>query len=167
MIHFRDKESGNVFAYEQSDLDTVERLTRLEEELEQARSVLESYDHAGDDYIAAQQRLDSLQEEINAILPVFYDIRENLKRLTLMTAEEVDEHINPKPTTEQLTAQARYKRDNLLSELDPIVSNPLRWNSFTPDQQQALADYRQALLDVPQQEGFPENIEWPIKPEVT
>lgn len=27
------------------------------------------------------------------------------------------------------------------------------------------APYRQALRDVPQQPGFPENIQWPVKPE--
>lgn len=163
MIHFRDKESGTVFAYEQSDLDTVERLTRLEEELEQANIALDSL-NPEDDHTEAQQRLDALQEEVNAIFPVFYDVRENLKRLTRMTEDEVKEHVNPKPTPEQLAEQARNKRDNLLSELDAIVSNPLRWNRFTEAEKQALANYRQALLDAPQQAGFPEDVEWPVLP---
>ena len=29
----------------------------------------------------------------------------------------------------------------------------------------AYADYRQALRDVPQQAGFPGDIDWPAKPE--
>jgi len=66
----------------------------------------------------------------------------------------------PEPTAEE---KARWKRDGLLYELDAIVSNPLRWNAFTEAEQQALADYRQALLDVPQQEGFPDDIDWPQK----
>jgi len=67
----------------------------------------------------------------------------------------------PEPTAEE---QARWKRDGLLYELDAIVSNPLRWNAFTEAEQQKLADYRQALLDVPQQEGFPDVIDWPVNP---
>jgi hypothetical protein len=68
------------------------------------------------------------------------------------------------PTQEQLAANARGQRDNLLLELDMIVGNPLRWASFTTEQQTAWANYRQALLDVPQQPGFPNIINWPIKP---
>lgn len=70
------------------------------------------------------------------------------------------------PTTEQLAAQARAKRDALLSEVDSIVGNPLRWASFSQTQQTAWADYRQALLDVPQQPGFPNTINWPTKPTI-
>lgn len=66
--------------------------------------------------------------------------------------------------SELLEQEMRAQRDNLLSELDTIISNPLRWAGFTPEEQQALADYRQALLDVPQQEGFPDEIDWPVNP---
>ena len=63
---------------------------------------------------------------------------------------------------EQLDAQARAKRKQLLETIvDPVVSNPLRWNDLTADQQQAYKDYRQALLDITDQDGYPENIEWP------
>ena len=31
--------------------------------------------------------------------------------------------------------------------------------------QQAWIDYRQALRDVPQQNGFPTDIDWPMNPE--
>lgn len=60
----------------------------------------------------------------------------------------------------------RQIRDNILATVvDPLVSNPLRWADLTADQQQAWADYRRALLDVPQQAGFPQNVSWPVKPE--
>jgi hypothetical protein len=70
------------------------------------------------------------------------------------------------PTTEQLAANVRYRRDTLLQEVDNIVGNPLRWASFSQAQQTAWADYRQALLDVPQQAGFPNTINWPTKPTI-
>jgi len=72
------------------------------------------------------------------------------------------------PTQEELDAQAaaevREERDQLLLEVDAYVSNPLRWASFTSEKQAEWATYRQALLDVPQQSGFPANIVWPVKP---
>jgi len=73
------------------------------------------------------------------------------------------------PTHAQVTAakavEVRAERDQkLLLEVDLIAGNALRWASLTEAQRQAWADYRQALLDVPQQEGFPYNVVWPVKP---
>ena len=62
----------------------------------------------------------------------------------------------------EIAAEVRAMRDSkLAAEVDPIATNALRWAALTADEQQALADYRQALLDVPQQPGFPNNIVWP------
>jgi len=69
------------------------------------------------------------------------------------------------PSKEEMAAEAaRYERDRRLADLDTMVSNPLRWASFTSEQQTALAAYRQALLDVPQQAGFPLTARWPEFP---
>lgn len=73
------------------------------------------------------------------------------------------------PTQEELDAKAtinaRSRRDTLLrQEVDPIVSNPLRWADLSPQEQSDVSAYRLALLDVPQQSGFPNAISWPNKP---
>ena len=73
------------------------------------------------------------------------------------------------PTQAELDAETaaavRAERDmKLATEVDPIAGNALRWAALTADQQQAWADYRQALLDIPQQAGFPHNVVWPTKP---
>ena len=60
-----------------------------------------------------------------------------------------------------LAAQVRSERDLLLSVVDVVVSNPLRWASLASDKQTEWAAYRQALLDVPQQSGFPGTVSWP------
>ena len=70
------------------------------------------------------------------------------------------------PTLEELEYQARLQRNSLLRGVDSIVGNPLRWASFSQTQQTAWANYRQALLDVPQQAGFPNTINWPTKPTI-
>lgn len=59
---------------------------------------------------------------------------------------------------------ALAKRDQLLRE-GPDRINPLWWASMTADQQQAWTQYRQLLLDVTEQPGFPLEIIWPTKPE--
>jgi len=60
----------------------------------------------------------------------------------------------------------REIRDRILvEEVDPIVSNALRWNDMTDAKRTEWTNYRQALLDVPAQAGYPDNITWPTKPE--
>jgi hypothetical protein len=56
----------------------------------------------------------------------------------------------------------RSIRDAALTSVDQV--NPVWYASLTPDQQTELVTYRQALLDVPQQSGFPANVIWPTNP---
>ena len=68
-------------------------------------------------------------------------------------------------TDEQKAENIRMFRNELLvREVDPVVTNPLRWAELSTEQQQDWTDYRTALLNVPQQVGFPNAITWPIKP---
>ena len=74
------------------------------------------------------------------------------------------------PTQEELDAAAaetvRAERDyKLASEVDPIVSNPLRWADLTTEKQAEWAAYRRALLDITAQPDFPRDVVWPTKPE--
>lgn len=65
------------------------------------------------------------------------------------------------PPLEYFESMVRNQRDDLLVQFDSIVSNPFRWNDFTAEQKQELSEYRQALLDVPQQSGFPYQVTFP------
>jgi hypothetical protein len=74
------------------------------------------------------------------------------------------------PTQAELDAAAadavRAERDyKLASEVDPIVSNPLRWADLTAEKQTEWASYRRAMLDITAQSGFPHSVVWPTKPE--
>ena len=76
------------------------------------------------------------------------------------------------PTQEELdaalAASIRGQRDSLLAtEVDPLVTNPLRWAELTEAQQAAWTQYRRDLLDITAQAGFPNEVVWPTKPEVT
>jgi len=74
------------------------------------------------------------------------------------------------PTQAELDAaaavQVRADRDNrLVTEVDPIVSNALRWADLTATKQAEWTQYRTDLLNVPDQAGYPTDITWPNKPE--
>lgn len=78
------------------------------------------------------------------------------------------ENWNP-PSTEWLynttAIQVRITRDRkLLREVDPIVTNVLRWNELSEEKKTAWTQYRKQLLDITEQSGFPFEINWPEKP---
>ena len=73
------------------------------------------------------------------------------------------------PTQSELDAEAaasvRLQRDSILeTEVDPIVSNPLRWSDMTTAEQNAWSQYRTDLLNITDQVGFPHNVTWPTQP---
>jgi len=73
------------------------------------------------------------------------------------------------PTQEELdaelSAELRSERDQKLAEeVDPLVTNPLRWADLTEDKQAEWTQYRTDLLNLPSQAGFPNSITWPTKP---
>ena len=67
----------------------------------------------------------------------------------------------------RLAVQVRAHRDALLAESDWVVTKAIEQNA-----QDGLGvqipvvwlDYRQALRDIPQQPGFPDNVTWPTAP---
>ena len=91
----------------------------------------------------------------------------NNKELLSLIGSDYEAYVAP--TQDELDAEAaanaRDQRNTLLNiEVDPIVSNPLRWADLTTDQQNAWTQYRTDLLNITDQAGFPHNISWPTKP---
>lgn len=64
-------------------------------------------------------------------------------------------------TDEEYAAEAREKRNALIAETDfmAMPDYPL-----DEEKKAAVLAYRQALRDVPEQAGFPRQIDWPVKP---
>jgi hypothetical protein len=75
-----------------------------------------------------------------------------------LTAEEIDAAIE-----DQRNRVRTERNGRLAAEVDSL--NPIRWESMTEEMRHAWRDYRQLLLDVPQQ-ADPFNIDWPAKPAV-
>lgn len=79
-----------------------------------------------------------------------------------MTPEEIEAHLNPVPSAEELAAAARFKRNTLLAASDWVTLRAIESGEDVPEE---WTSYRQALRDVPQQTGFPQTINWPAAPE--
>lgn len=96
------------------------------------------------------------------------DMTVNNDELIAAMAEAGDVAAYVPPTQAELdtakAAQVRAERDQRLLTVDAIAGNALRWAALDADTQAAWAAYRQALLDVPQQAGFPNDVTWPEEP---
>jgi hypothetical protein len=62
-----------------------------------------------------------------------------------------------------LEQAVRDSRNKILNETVDRI-NPIRYESLTTQQQTELKIYRQALLDISKQSGWPGDITWPTKP---
>ena len=75
MRHFKNK-TGDVFAYTQTQLDTVANIDNPDYEF--------------------------------PIPQAFYDMKEKLKGMNKLTVDELEAHLNPVPTTEQLAPPLKH-----------------------------------------------------------
>ena len=66
-------------------------------------------------------------------------------------------------TDAEYAKEAREKRDELLAETDYLVMPDY---PLDEERKAAVLAYRQALRDVPEQAGFPRDVEWPEKPAI-
>ena len=91
---------------------------------------------------------------------------DNSALLTLIGADKAA-YVPPTAEQEAATKEAdvRTLRNWYLGEADKVTYNPLRWAAMTSEEQSAWAAYRQSLLDVPEQSGFPDNVTWPVRPD--
>lgn len=74
-----------------------------------------------------------------------------------VTAPEGSYSTQPDKTTEELAADARLQRDTLLRASDQYA--------LVDRSTEAWLSYRVLLRDLPAQDGFPNTITWPTKPE--
>lgn len=83
--------------------------------------------------------------------------------------EEGNYEDNRDPNTpwniERKSNMVRMIRDTKLSMfVDPLVTNPLRWAELSDEKKEIITKYRQDLLDISKQPGFPNEVEWPDDP---
>ena len=73
------------------------------------------------------------------------------------------------PTQEEINAELSedirgYRAFLLETEVDPLVTNPLRWADLTEAKQAEWTQYRADLLNLSEQDTFPSSVTWPTKP---
>ena len=68
----------------------------------------------------------------------------------------------PEPTVQELASMVRSQRDAKLSATDYLVVPDY---PISPEDLEAVKVYRQALRDIPEQSGFPKNVQWPVEPQ--
>jgi len=71
----------------------------------------------------------------------------------------VDPEPQPEPEVADKAQEVRAERNYLLTKSD--------WTQVAdaPVDKEAWAEYRQKLRDIPQQTGFPTEVDWPVRPE--
>tara|TARA_B100000902_G_scaffold34509_1_gene41522 strand:+ start:6342 stop:6860 length:519 start_codon:yes stop_codon:yes gene_type:complete len=108
------------------------------------------------------EQVDDVWQEKWVVQDLFTEITEEITDedgVTTINVITVQEQKDAKIAADHaaLEAQERATRDGLLEDTDfygmSDVSMP-----------EAMTEYRQALRDVPQQEGFPGTVTWPTKP---
>lgn len=77
-------------------------------------------------------------------------------KVTLEEYDPIDEM-----SDEQVAQMIRNERNSLISQTDFYVQPDY---PSTPEGLEAVKAYRQALRDIPEQSGFPRNVQWPSLP---
>lgn len=89
----------------------------------------------------------------------------NNDELMALALEKGIEPLDPVEWEEKQAAIQRMNRHLLLSQVDDVARNPLRWDKLSIERKEEINDYREALLDITKQDTFPEFVEWPEAPE--
>lgn len=121
--------------------------------------------------VCQDETFDLQANEGEFILETEYDSNQYVKdgQLVAMPAQPSPDYVFDYSTKNWVidvfaaTQKAYAKRNELLNTyIDRI--NPIWWASMTPEQQQTHINYRQHLLDIPAQQGFPIIINWGVPP---
>ncbi len=139
MNYYKDKETGKVWAFDNEQMAVVNRINAPD--------------------------FDAEKEQVSA---VFFEIDEKIKGMKKMTAKEVDAHINPPVTEEQLIAQAESKKQRLLSEAAEAIA-PLQdavdLDMATPEEEAQLKEWKKYRVMLNRVDTSPgADTVWPTPP---
>ena len=111
--------------------------------------------------------MNKLYKDTQGNIYAYSDFQTPKDGLTKITKQEALELTNPPPTTEQIAEQVRAERDAKIEAVRWRIErakDELELGVPLTEPLEPLLQYVQALRDVPQQVGFPENVEWPPEP---
>ncbi|WP_336844045.1 tail fiber assembly protein [Providencia rettgeri] len=128
----------------------------------------ETYNQAMAIFAPIESEYQPLRTEYDAILPIFFEVRENINVMKKMTPKEVDAYLNPPASKEQLIAEAEQKKQSLLAEANNSIA-PLQdavdLGMATDEEKAQLTAWKtyRVLLNRIDTSLAP-NIDWPQKP---
>lgn len=99
------------------------------------------------------------------VAPYVEQWQTEIERLEAVEAKRIQEAIDEEKRLsedkDRIEARLRDERNTKLRESDHMM---LPDYPIDEETRQAVIAYRQALRDLPEQEGWPENVQWPICP---
>lgn len=107
MSYFKG-ENKKVYAYDDEQMVQVDLIKALESKLSRLDRESEEFEQ--------------VSSELSSIPSVFFDIRDNINSMHKMTEKEVDAHLNPSISKEQLIAEAEAKKQSLLAEATNAIA---------------------------------------------
>ncbi|CAM6900362.1 tail fiber assembly protein [Morganella morganii] len=139
MYYFKNKQTGEVFAYDNEQMAVIDRINAPD--------------------------FDNEKEQIPAI---FFEIDEKIKGMHKMSAEEVEAHINPPVTKEQLVAEAEAKKQALIAEANQktqMWQTQLMLGIITEEDKASLKEWMLYVQDVQAVDPFlGAGVVWPTPP---
>jgi hypothetical protein len=109
-----------------------------------------------------------LKDEYDAILPVFFDIRENLKVIKQMSSKEIDSHLNPPISKEQHIEEAEIQKQLCADEAEKnitILERKVRLGMATDDEKDLLTAWEVYSIKIADIDtSTAPDIDWPQKP---
>jgi len=128
----------------------------------------ETYNQAMAIFAPIESEYQPLKMEYDAILPVFFEVRENISVMKKMTEKEVNAYLNPPVSKEQLIAEAEQQKQSLLTEANNAIA-PLQdavdLDMATEEEIALLKEWKKyrVLLNRVDVSTAPD-IDWPQKP---
>lgn len=111
----------------------------------------------------------TLKNEYDAIIPAVFDIRENINVFKKMSEKEIDAHLNPPISKEQLIQEAEQQKQSLLAEANNAIS-PLQYAEnlgiAMAEESASLVDWQKYSVYLNRVDtSLAPDIDWPEKPE--
>ena len=126
-------------------------------------------DEALHDFSLMESEYNQLKYEYDAIFPVFFDIREDLKTFKKMTAKEIERHANPPKSKDQYIAEAEMQKQLCAEDAEKnitILERKVRLSMATEADKNSLTAweiYSIKIADI--DTSLAPDINFPAKPE--
>ncbi|EPO2452391.1 tail fiber assembly protein [Providencia rettgeri] len=152
--------------------DDEEIAIENDEEIQRIKLIVVDKESQLEDAKVAFNQIESeyqpLKDEFDAILPVFFDIREHLKVINKMSTKEIESYLNPPISKEQLIAEAEQQKQSLLAEANNAIA-PLQYAKnlgiATAEESASLVDWQKYCVYLNRVDtSLAPDIDWPQKP---